>query len=146
VEQWIGTEEWNAAGSSYLPPTAKQGILSLGFNVTHPTKFKLTLQTVDLWIGGQFLERKDYGEERLGPDRYYTVETGFPLVGDNLVSYHDRFLESEIGGLVRFRDAFNDQRELPLEKRCTCRQRGEPIFEAIFFRPPKGQKEGEKPN
>jgi hypothetical protein len=135
---------------SYLPPTAKEGILPLGFNVTNRTKFKLTLQTVDLWIGGQFLERKDYGEEVLGPDRYYTVETGFfSLVGDNLVAYRDRFLEFEIGGLVRFRDAFNDPRELPFSKRCTCRQHGEPIFGAIFFRPPKGgerQKEGEKPS
>ena len=37
MEQWIDTEEWNAAGSSYLPPTAKEAILSLSFNVTNPT-------------------------------------------------------------------------------------------------------------
>jgi hypothetical protein len=32
LEQWIDTEEWNAAASSYLPPTAKEGILSRSFN------------------------------------------------------------------------------------------------------------------
>jgi len=72
----------------------------------------------------------------------------FPVGREQFISYRDKFFEFEIGGLIRFRDAFNDQREL-FGKRCTCRQRGEPIFEAIFFRPRKGgesQKEGEKPN
>ena len=67
------------------------------------------------------------------------------MLVEKVATYRDSFLEFEIGGLIRFRDAFNDQRELPLGKRCTCRQRGEPIF----FRPPKGgegQKAGEKAN
>jgi len=147
MEQWIDTEEWNAAGSSYVPPAATEGRLSLSFNVVNNTKFKLTLQTVSLWIDGEALEPEGYGEEVLAPEQYYIVETGFQWVDAKLASYRDSFLEFEVGTFIRFKDAFNDQREFSLGKRCLCGQRIAATFEPIFFRPPKGresQEEGEK--
>ena|ERR1700722_2305623 len=136
MEQWIDTEAWSATSSGYIPPGDSQGTLLISFNVINPTKFKLIFQSVELWMDRQFLSATNYGEMFLAPDEYAVIEISKPLIGTKFTAYRDSMLRFEIGGRIRFVDAFDEPRKRNFGFLCDCRKDSQAEFTPVAFTPP----------
>lgn len=142
MDQWVDTEEWSATSSGYIPPGDSQVKLLISFHVTNPTKFKLTFRGVELWMDRKFLTAISYGEMFLAPAEYAIIETSKSLTETKFTAYRDSILRFEIGGRIRFVDAFDVSRERNFGFLCDCRKDSQAEFTPIAFTPPDedGQK------
>lgn len=136
MEQWIDTGEWAVFGSGYIPKDTTESSFNFAFHVTNPTKFKLVLNSVDVWVDGQPIDRPIDADMPLAPDEYALVQDRYQLAGAKLSAYRDSVLVFELGARIRFTDAFGVQKEMNVGARCQCRYGGEAEFEPINFRPP----------
>lgn len=142
MDQWVDTEEWFANSSGYIPPGSTEAVLSIGFHITNPTKFKMIFRRVDLWLDRQIIKRIYYGEMFLAPDEYAIIEIDHSLKEAKLKTYLDSILRFEFGGEIYFVDAFGEKRSQKFGRLCSTRYRGESEFEPIAFRPPDEEELG----
>jgi hypothetical protein len=135
MQQWIEATNWHI-DHSYIPREVNESIIYVDFEIENPTKFKLILQSVDVWLDRADIGSVFYGKMFLSPDEIANVRKEYKLTGQKLISFRDSVLQCEIGAVVHFIDAFGDQQERAVGVLCKCRHRGQAEFEPISFRPP----------
>jgi hypothetical protein len=135
MQQWIEAANWHI-DHSYIPREVNESIIYVDFEIENPTKFKLILQSVEVWLDRAHIGSVSYGKMFLSPDETAYARVEYRLTGQKLISFRDSVLQCEIGAVVHFIDAFGDQQERAVGVHCKCRHRGQEEFEPISFRPP----------
>jgi len=140
MEQWIDTDDWSAGG--HIPDRATEGELHIGFRVRNPTKFKLTLVKITLWLDREERGFTTYGKLLLAPDKGIVIDTfRYPVNGPRLDLYRQHRLKFEIGGRVSFIDSFNEPQEQFFGFHCHARPGAYGMFTPIAFNPPTEEEE-----
>lgn len=143
MDQWVDTDCWTI-DESYIPQKTTETTLSISFTVVNPTKFKLILVSVELWIDREKRIETRHGRQFLAPGDDATMNNIFyPLHGVKFTTYRENGLSFEMGGRIRFVDTFNDPREQYFGFHCYCRPGAEPEFQSIAFSPPTEEEEEE---
>jgi hypothetical protein len=142
MEQWVDTDGW-LIDESYIPQNATETTVTISFTVINPTKFKLTLVNVEVWIDREKRIETRHGRQILAPDGDGAVMKSilYPLEGVKFTTYRDHGLTFEIGGRFRFVDTFDEPQEQNIGFHCYIRRGFEPEFESIAFIPPTEEEE-----
>jgi hypothetical protein len=140
MQQWVDTTEWGIE-HGYVPPTVTEATIWIHFRIENPTKFKLTLQHAEVWMDRKLLGATHFRNMFLAPDEFGRVRHEYKLTGDRLEAFRESVLRFEIGGVVRFLDAFDQQHQQKFGFHCSCRHSGTPEFDQIEFYPPTEEEE-----
>ena len=135
MQQWIEITNWHI-DHSYIPPDTSESIIYVDFEIENPTKFKLILQSVEVWLDRARIGTVSYGKMSLSPDEVAYARAEYRLTNQKLILFRDSVLLCEIGAVIHFIDIFGDEQESAIGVHCKCQHRGTPEFKSISFRPP----------
>jgi hypothetical protein len=151
LSQWIDTDEWEA-GPTHIVPNVTMAALPVSFQIGNTTKLPLVLNTVTLWVNRRWHCTVAFRKLLLAPGDWTTVNIRpIDLQGESLARYRARNLAFEIGALIGFIDAFEEEKTRRIGFICRCTPTDNGVFDFIAFDPPseeeeKAQKKAEQPN
>jgi hypothetical protein len=146
MQQWVDTADWEVV-RTFIQPKVTEVDLPISFTVANPTNFKMTVDSVALWINGRHNSSHWFRSQLLAPKDYVSVRFAYRLNAEKIARYKDSVLNFQIGGVVCFVDAFGRKQEQPFGFICACRPTNDGDFEPVAFRPPepvKREKQKEK--
>jgi hypothetical protein len=131
MEQWVETSDW---GVSYLL-NQKDGAeaLPIQFKITNPTKFKIVLREANFLINRRRISTILFRNQLLAPGGYTNGEIEYTLDAGQVAAFRKETLRFEIGGAIRFIDAFGISQEQPFGYTCFCRSPNNSFFEPAPF-------------
>jgi hypothetical protein len=91
MQQWIETTDWHI-DYSYIPREATESLIYVDFDIENPTKFKLILRSVDVWLDRAPIGSVLYGRMFLSPDETANVRPNTDSRGKS--SFHFETMSS----------------------------------------------------
>lgn len=144
MEQWVDTDDWESS-RIYIQPAATEADLRISFRLVNPTKFPLTLRSVELWVNQRKNRLVVFRKLIVPPDDGTRVEISFQIKGQNIANYRTNSLTLEIGGLIKFVDMFKKDQERLFGITCTCGPNTSGEFDSTAFTPPSENEEHKQP-